>query len=113
MVPEGARGAAGRLGGIHVLGRVQLQKRSSRPAHQSPLPPLQAWVYWSLGQRQLCIAFRGTEQDNWRDYLTDISLAPALLDPEAVPSLPLHKGVCRGCGAGSGGLYRELCRMMS
>ncbi|KAL6780883.1 hypothetical protein ACKKBG_A08865 [Auxenochlorella protothecoides x Auxenochlorella symbiontica] len=58
-----------------------------------PRTDTQAWLYWNLGKRQLCIAFRGTEQDNWRDYLTDISLAPALLDPAAVPTLPLHRGL--------------------
>lgn len=80
-------------GGVWVPGAACLKTSTpARPVQHPLLPPLQAWLYWNLGKRQLCIAFRGTEQDNWRDYLTDISLAPALLDPAAVPTLPLHRG---------------------
>lgn len=47
-------------------------------------PAVQAYLYWNRQQRQVCVAFRGTEQGKWRDILTDLHLVPAPLDPDRV-----------------------------
>ena len=50
----------------------------------NPATDTQAWLFWNPGARQLCLAFRGTEQAKWQDILTDLSLVPASLDPEGI-----------------------------
>jgi hypothetical protein len=40
----------------------------------------QLWAYWNYDEKVLCISFRGTEQDQWQDLLTDITLTPIGLD---------------------------------
>jgi hypothetical protein len=40
----------------------------------------QLWAYWNYDKKVLCISFRGTEQDQWQDLLTDITLTPIGLD---------------------------------
>jgi predicted lipase len=36
----------------------------------------QAWVFWAKSRKQVCISFRGTEQTEWRDVLSDLNLVP-------------------------------------
>lgn len=52
-----------------------------------PPPRRQAWLYCNWAQRSACLAFRGTEQDKWRDLITDLHLVrrPLLLVVSALP----------------------------
>ncbi|PSC72147.1 Phospholipase A(1) chloroplastic [Micractinium conductrix] len=50
----------------------------------------QVWLHWNRDRREACLAFRGTEQDAWKDYLTDLHLVPAPLDPDRVAAAPHH-----------------------
>ncbi|KAL6759740.1 Alpha/Beta hydrolase protein [Haematococcus lacustris] len=52
----------------------------------------QVWLYRNVLTREVVVGFRGTEQVKWKDFLTDLHLVPASLDPERVDS------------AGAGGL---------
>ncbi|KAJ9526404.1 hypothetical protein QJQ45_009880, partial [Haematococcus lacustris] len=53
----------------------------------------QVWLYRNVLTREVVVGFRGTEQQvKWKDFLTDLHLVPASLDPERVDS------------AGAGGL---------
>lgn len=55
-----------------------------------PAVVLQAWMYWNKAERTACVAFRGTEQGQWQDILTDLHLVPAPLDTESVAAAHRH-----------------------
>jgi hypothetical protein len=48
----------------------------------------QVWIFWAPHARVLVVAFRGTEQDRWRDVLTDISMSPLPLNTGKLGELP-------------------------
>lgn len=83
--------------------KALLEEAAPSALSQPPLSPLcfidepetdsQVWVFANIQHRTLCIAFRGTEQDSWRDMLTDISMAPALVEPGKIPELCNHSGL--------------------
>ncbi|KAK2078711.1 hypothetical protein QBZ16_003551 [Prototheca wickerhamii] len=100
--------------------KALLDTASGPTAEQAPLRPLcfidqpdtdtQVWVFANLERRILCFAFRGTEQDSWRDMLTDISMAPAPVEPDKIPTLPSHRGL--GATPPSSSLLRDLKRQL-
>lgn len=83
--------------------RTSLQPPAGRTLSHPCLFP-QAWIYWNPGQREACVAFRGTEQGKWKDILTDLHLVPAPLDPERVAAAPRRAGAplagCLACMLG-------------
>eukprot|EP00899_Mesostigma_viride_P012106 jgi/Mesvir1/20897/Mv07971-RA.1 len=60
----------------------------------------QASIWWDKRARHIVIAFRGTEQVRWKDFVTDVLLLPVDLNPERVSAskneglfqLPFAKG---------------------
>ena len=52
----------------------------------NPESSTQAWLFTNPAERQLIVAFRGTEQTDWKDIVTDINLVPSSLEPERAPS---------------------------
>ena len=52
----------------------------------NPDSSTQAWLFSNPAERQLIVAFRGTEQTDWKDIATDINLVPSSLEPERAPS---------------------------
>ena len=55
---------------------------------ENPRTNTQLWVFWNKYKKTLILAFRGTEQDKWRDILTDISLTPMPLDADIMAEAP-------------------------
>ena len=55
----------------------------------NPDSSTQAWLFSNPLEKQLIVAFRGTEQTDWRDLATDINLVPSSLDPERASRAPL------------------------
>ena len=49
------------------------------------MPP-QVWLYRNPNAREVVVAFRGTEQVKWKDFVTDLNLTPAAFNPERVDS---------------------------
>ena len=62
-----------------------------RPAAfvDNPDSSTQVWLFSNPLEKQLIVAFRGTEQTDWRDLATDINLVPSSLDAERASSAPL------------------------
>lgn len=53
----------------------------------------QAWIYRADAQKQAVVAFRGTEQVKWKDFLTDLSVQPKRFNVERTDTiLPLPFG---------------------
>lgn len=56
----------------------------------NPVSETQAWLFWNPQAKTVVVSFRGTEQDQLKDILTDLSLIPADLEdvfgPQAVGS---------------------------
>jgi hypothetical protein len=50
----------------------------------------EVWTYWQPEAAMLVLAFRGTEQSSWRDFLTDISISPLAVNPQKVKGAPRH-----------------------
>lgn len=44
----------------------------------------EVWVLLNKPFKKVCLAFRGTVHDKWKDILTDISMTPVKLDPNKV-----------------------------
>ena len=36
----------------------------------------QVWIFWDKSRKEVCVSFRGTEQTEWRDILSDLNLVP-------------------------------------
>lgn len=54
--------------------------------HDPPVCSLPASISLPPSRRQAVVAFRGTEQSRWKDFATDLNLAPASLNAERVDS---------------------------
>ncbi|KAF6250498.1 hypothetical protein COO60DRAFT_1705829 [Scenedesmus sp. NREL 46B-D3] len=52
----------------------------------------QVWVHVSSELREVVVAFRGTEQVKWKDFVSDINLIPQTLDVERTGGLDLGIG---------------------
>ncbi|KAL6971175.1 hypothetical protein U1Q18_030855, partial [Sarracenia purpurea var. burkii] len=50
----------------------------------NPSTDTQVAIWRDSARRRLVVAFRGTEQDRWKDLRTDLMLAPAGLNPERI-----------------------------
>eukprot|EP00887_Chlorella_sp_A99_P004348 scaffold15.g4348.t1 len=72
------------------------------------------WAFWNPAAKAVCLAFRGTEQTQWKDVLTDISLAPAAWGAEGAealsPSAPTPLELARQGVEGLAKLGRALQR---
>ncbi|KAI8470315.1 MAG: hypothetical protein J3K34DRAFT_521444 [Monoraphidium minutum] len=53
----------------------------------------QVWVSRSVAEREVVVAFRGTEQVKWKDFVSDINLIPQTLDDERTGATDLNLGV--------------------
>lgn len=49
----------------------------------------QAWVWWNQEDREVIFAFRGTEQTQWKDLLTDVKVLPTSVNAEGVTDIHL------------------------
>lgn len=48
----------------------------------------QLWIYWDMKAKLLVISFRGTEQDKWKDLLTDLSLKQVAINAATMEKVP-------------------------
>ena len=49
----------------------------------------QAWIWWNNVAQEIVVAFRGTEQTQWKDLLTDVKVMPTTLNAEGVTTMNL------------------------
>ena len=47
---------------------------------ENPESDSQAWIFWNPNVNRVVVSFRGTEQTQWKDLLTDASLVPSRID---------------------------------
>jgi hypothetical protein len=47
----------------------------------------QAWIWWNNQAKEVIVAFRGTEQTQWKDLLTDVKVMPTTLNAEGVTKM--------------------------
>lgn len=75
----------------------------------NPISETQAWLFWNPQAKTVVVSFRGTEQDQLKDILTDLSLIPAdleeVLGPQAVQAARDVEDT--GSGEGKDGNERE------
>lgn len=47
---------------------------------ENPDQDSQAWIFWNQDTRRVVVSFRGTEQTQWKDLMTDANLFPTKID---------------------------------
>lgn len=47
---------------------------------ENPEQDSQAWIFWNPDMQQVVVSFRGTEQTQWKDLMTDANLFPTTID---------------------------------
>ncbi len=47
------------------------------------------WLWWNNEAKELIVAFRGTEQTQWKDLLTDVRVLPTSINEEGVKDIHL------------------------
>lgn len=57
---------------------------------ENPDTDTQLWFFLNRTQRQIVIAFRGTEQDSYKDLLTDLQFTPINLESRHLTDSPRH-----------------------
>ena len=72
----------------------------------------QCWVFWSVQKKKIVVAFRGTEQDRFKDVLTDLELTPAALDPEGGAGGASTPSVVAAAGAPSAAIAKGIETMV-
>ncbi|QDZ19263.1 putative lipase [Chloropicon primus] len=47
----------------------------------------QAWIWWNEPAKEVLVSFRGTEQTQWKDLLTDVKVLPTSVNLEGVKNV--------------------------
>jgi hypothetical protein len=74
----------------------------------NPLSETQAWLFWNPQAKTVVVSFRGTEQDQLKDILTDLSLIPADLEDVLGPQTAGTAGVVKDGSAGEEGKHGDV-----
>jgi hypothetical protein len=65
------------------------------PPTKNQTPKNKIWISRSAAEREVVVAFRGTETVKWQDVVADLNLIPQSLDAERTGAWDLNTGLGR------------------